>query len=97
MTRQLEQEQEIQQTKRNKALVRAIEYELAGAVAHSGGDLQGFSVKLGGYETLVTLRVILAGRPQISFVGSSNLGEALLKCVRLAKSDKLNWRDDKFA
>lgn len=96
MTRQLDQIQEERQARKYRALVKALEYDLEGSVGHAGGVLSGFSVRFGGYETLVTLRAVVAGRHQIAFVGSSSLVEALLKCVRLAKNDELKWRGDKY-
>ena len=78
------------------ALVRALEYELEGSVAHAGALLTGFSVKLGEGETLITLRAVLAGRNQIAFVGSGDLPSCLLKVIREAMGDKLRWKDDKY-
>jgi len=78
------------------ALVRALEYELEGSVAHAGAMLTGFSVKLGEGETLITLRAVLAGRNQIAFVGSGDLPSCLLKVIREAMGDKLRWKDDKY-
>lgn len=78
------------------ALVKALEFELEGAVAHAGAILTGFSVKMGDDEVLVTLRAVLAGRAQIAFIGAGSLPDALLKVVREAMVDKLQWRDDKY-
>lgn len=78
------------------ALVRALEFELEGSVAHAGAILTGFSVKLGDDEVLITLRGHLAGRNQIAFVGGRDLPGTLLKVVREALGDKLRWRDDQY-
>lgn len=96
MSRQLEAQREIQQSKRDRALVQAIEYELVDAVASAGAILDGFSVRLGGNDVLVTLRGELAGRRQVCFVGGESLSDSLRKVVREAKQDKLVWRADKF-
>ena len=96
MSRQLEQAREVRQSKRVKKLGRIIDYELEGAVAHAGGDLIGLSVKISPGDVLVTLRIILAGRRQVAFVGSETLGGALIKAVDLAKQDKLPLRADKY-
>lgn len=97
MTRTLEAVQEIRARKLHDAVVRAIEFELVGAVAHNGGELTGFSVRLGEWETLVTLRATFPAGKMICFVGSETLAHTLLKCVREAQTDKLVWRADKFA
>lgn len=97
MTRQTDVVSEERTSREHLALVKAIEFDLVGAVAHSGGVLTGFSVKLGEWETLVTLRAIVAGRPQIAFVGADTLMYCILKSVREAKADKLQWRADKYS
>ena len=96
MSRQLEAVQEARQKKHNSAVVAAVDYQLVEAVQRAGGVLLGFSVKLSGDDCLITLRVLLGGREQIAFVGGATLGLTLIKCVRLALSDKLSFRDSKF-
>jgi hypothetical protein len=96
MSRQLEQGLEEKRRKRNKAIVAAVEYSLIEAVARSGAILEGFSVKLGPMGTLLTLRVQLAGRRQVAFVGGEDLGSCLIKAARLAGLDKLDYRASKF-
>jgi hypothetical protein len=97
MSRQLEQIQEQRTARMHLSLVKAIEYDLVGAVGHTGGELRGFSVRLGEWETLVTLRAKFPAGAMIAFVGSETLMQAILKCVREAKSDKLSWKPDRFA
>lgn len=96
MSRQLEQIREVAQSKADRALVAAIEYGLAGAVAHSGGDLLGYSVRCDPNACLVTLRVKLAGRRQVAFVGAGTVADALRKAVRLGNKDELPWRADRY-
>lgn len=96
MTEQLKLLGEKKRVAYQEALVRALEFELEGAVGHAGAVLTGFSVKLGNEEVLITLRGILAGRAQIAFVGAGDLPGCILKVVREAMGDKLRWRDDKF-
>lgn len=96
MSRQLEAKQEQARTRRNRAIVAAVEFALSEAVERSGAVLTGFSVKTGPTDTLLTLRVVLAGRPQIAFVGGADLGSCLIKAVRLGKSDGLKYRASKF-
>jgi len=97
MSRQLEQAQEVRSRKLADELAAACDYGLEGAVAHAGGVLEGFSVRYGGADVLVTLRVVLAGRRQIAFVGAESLGAALRKVVWLARSDSLKFKPDRFA
>lgn len=97
MSRQLEAKREERQSRLDRLTVAAVEFALEEAVAHSGAELQGFSVSLRGGDCLLTLRGVLAGRRQICFVGAEDFGGALRKAVREAKSDNLSWRDDKYA
>lgn len=97
MTRQLEQGMEDARSKRERAIVRAVENGLEDSIGFAGGVLLGFSVRTNPEDVLMTLRVELAGRKQIAFVGGSDLGSTLIKACREARQDKLKWRDDKFA
>ena len=96
MSRLLEQLVEERSKKRQLKIVAAIEFELERSVQHAGAELVGFSVKLRPGECLLVLRVILAGRDQVAFVGAEDLGSCLIKAVHLARSDKLAWRADKY-
>lgn len=96
MTRQLEVATEERRAKRNRLIVAAVEYDLTRAVERSGAILLGFSVKLGPVDTLLTVRVELAGRPQVAFIGAADLGTCFIKAVGLAKRDKLEYRASKF-
>ncbi len=96
MSRQLEAEWERRQARRGKKIVAAVEYELLSAVEHAGGELVGLAVKYRPGEVLLVIKVILAGRAQVCFVGGEDLGSCLLKAVREGKRDGLRWRDDKY-
>lgn len=97
MSRQLELVREERQQRLDDALVKCVEYGLEGAVAHAGGSLTGLAVKLGEGDCLLTVKAVVAGRAQISFVGSHSLAGCLLKAEREAKLDRLRWRADKYA
>lgn len=97
MSRLLEQQREEKQRKADVALVAAIEFNLAAAVGHSGGELLGFSAKLNHADCLLILRAQFPGGLQVAFVGSSSLADALRKGVRLGLADELNWRADRYA
>lgn len=97
MSRQLDQELEVKQANRAQALMRALDYGLEGAVAHSGGVLLGFSVKYGHADVLMIIRATLAGRKQVAFVGSETFAGCVIKAVRDGQSDNLRWKPDKFS
>lgn len=83
--------------KRLEHLGRLVDGGIIGSLAHTGAVLTGFSVKIAEYDTLIVVRAILAGRPQVCFVGGSDLAGSLLKLSDLARRDKLRWRVDEFA
>lgn len=82
--------------KERKQALLAIYGGLFDAVGHAGGVLTGFSVKLGDYDTLMTLRAVFPAGSQIAFVGAEDLPGALAKATREAGSDRLRWRSDRF-
>lgn len=83
--------------KRHKALIKALEFDLSGSIAHHGGVLTGFSVKLEEWECLITLRAVVENVPSIAFVGSDDIINCILKAVREARRGKLQWREDRYA
>lgn len=97
MSRQLEQSGEDKQSRQDKALVRAVQFELRSTIEHLGFSLTGFSVRMDDWETLVTIRAVNQGQGMVSFVGSESLAGALIKAVREGKRDKLVWREDKWS
>lgn len=96
MTRQLEALQEKQKQRRYDGIVLAVEVDLEQAIERSGGELTGFAVKYRGSDCLMIVKAILAGRPQVAFIGADDLGGCLLKAVREGNQDKLKWRADKY-
>ena len=96
MTRQLEQVREDRQKKNDAALLLALDGGLVDDVGRAGAVLLGFSVAINPAECLITLRVELAGRRQIAFVGAATIQDAILKACREARHDRLRFRDDKF-
>lgn len=96
MSRQMDADREQRQARKDVKLVAAIEFDLVRAVERSGAVLGGYSVRVGGFDCLVTLRAKLAGKAQVAFVGAETPADALRKAVREGLSDKLVWRDDKY-
>jgi hypothetical protein len=97
MTSISDSDREQKQMKRAMRLLRLCEGGLESAVERAGGNLAGFSVKLSGYDVLLTLRADFPGGRMISWCGSSTLAHAIDKATREASADKLRWRPDKWA
>lgn len=97
MANRLEEKLQERKEQVNNEVLAAVEFELLGSVAHSGGLLTGFSVRYGRSDLLLTLRAVVAGKPQIAFVGCPDLSTAFRKAVTEAYNDGLQWREDKYA
>lgn len=96
MTTSLEVEAEVRQQARALRLFRILDGGLEAAVGRAGGELTGFSAKMSGVDTLLTLRAVFPGGKMIAFAGGLTLGAALEKAYREAKTDALRWRPDKW-
>lgn len=96
MTRQFDIEQEERQARRDSALIRAVEFELIGALSHQGAALNGFSVKFRGYDCLLVLRCHLEDTNQVAFVSADTLSGCLIKAVKMALNDGLRWKEDSY-
>jgi hypothetical protein len=81
----------------DKEVISALEFELVGSIAHAGGVLTGFSVKIGEGDVLMTLRAKLPGGRMVAFVGCPDIPSCFRKAVTEAYSDGLRWRADEFA
>lgn len=97
MSRQLDIIREQKETKRRDALVKALEFDLAGSLEIQGIQLLGFAVKWDVFECLLTLKAEIGGDRMVCFVGSDSVMNAILKSVSQAKSDRLRWREDIYA
>ena len=96
MSRQLEQLRELRETKRRDALVRALEFELAGSLETQGTTLLGFAMKFDAYECLMTIKAVAGGERQVAFVGAGSPIDCILKAVQAANADRLRWREDHY-
>lgn len=94
MTRLLEVKKEKRDTARRNAVIRALEFELAGALESQGTTLLGFAVKWDAYECLMTIKAVAGGERQVSFVGAGTVIDCILKAVEAARNDRLRWRED---
>ncbi len=72
---QIDERRQVQQKKFDDALVAAVEFELEGAVGHSGGELTGLSVRFSSVDCLLTLRAVLPAGKMVSFVGGATLAD----------------------
>jgi hypothetical protein len=97
MTRTLDAQLERRQERAKQAVLGAVFGGLEDAVAHAGGDLRGFSIKIGAYDTLMTIRADLPSGPMIAYVGAHDLADVLAKAVREARTDGLTWKIDQWA
>lgn len=94
MSRQLDLKRELKETKRRDALVKALEFGLAGALEAQGIQLLGFSAKFDAWECLITLKGDIGGVRSVAFVGSDNVISCILKSVQAAQYDRLSWKKD---
>lgn len=83
--------------RRNLMLYRALTGGLAASVERGGGLLLGLSLKINGYDCLLTLRAEFPGGRQIAFIGGETPAGCVLKATREAKSETLRWKVDKYA
>ncbi len=83
--------------RRNLLLYRALTGSLASAIERGGGLLCGMSVKINGYDCLVTLRAEFPGGAQVAFIGGETPAGCFLKAMREAKSETLRWKADRYA
>lgn len=96
MTRQLEIQREVREDKRQKALVRALEFELPGALETNGIMLLGISIRYDAFDCLMTLKADVGGKRKVCHVGSDSIINCFLKATRDASNDRLRWSKDKF-
>lgn len=96
MSRQLELDKEVAESKRRDTLVRALEYELAGLLQMSDIMMHGFAVKYDDFECLMTLKADVQGIRSVAFVASDGVIGCVLKAVQMVKYDRLRWKEDVY-
>lgn len=94
MSRQLDAFVEEKSKKRRLKLGSLLDGGLEYALNRAGAELVGLTVKFGDYDCLLVVKVVLAGRRQVAFIGSSDLPTCLLKLEDLALRDVVGWRVD---
>lgn len=96
MTRQLDLEKEVRESKRRDALIRALDYGIVGALENQGIELIGISIKHDAFNCLLTLRADIGGSRQVCFVGSDSIVNCFLKAESDASRNELKWRSCRF-
>lgn len=97
MTNKLDVKREVARNQVEREILAALEFELVGSIAHAGGVLTGFSMKVGDSDCLMTLRAEYGHKRMVAFVGCPDMSSCLRKAVTAAYSDGLKWREDAFA
>lgn len=96
MSRQLDQQVEDRTIRRHKALIRALEYGLVGALESQGATLCGIGMKFDEFDCLMTLKARMGDVRKVAFVGSDTIISCFLKAEGDARNGRLRWREDKY-
>jgi len=96
MSRQLDLESEVRESKKRDSLYMVVEFGLAGALESQGIVLLGLAIKHDAWDCLMTIKADIDGVKHVAFVGSDTLSNTFLKAYGMAKNDRLRWREDKF-
>lgn len=96
MTRHLDLKEEVRETARRDALVRALEFGLEGALSSQGIELSGIAIKIDPFNCLLTIKADRNGTPSVAFVSSDTLMNVLLKADSMAGHCVLKWQVDKY-
>lgn len=96
MTRHLDVEHEVKESKRREELIHIIEYGLAGALAFQGIELSGFSIKYGEFSCFMTTKAFVNGKPCVAFMSSDSIANCLLSTYHTAVRNSLHWTADKY-
>lgn len=96
MSRQLDQKTEERETARRKALVRALDFGIVGALESQGIELLGFAFKYDAFNCLMTIKAFTGGVQSVAFIGSDTLINTILKAESEARRGTLRWRPDKY-
>jgi len=96
MPKKVEERTQVDVSRRAAKLEEVLDHGLAGAIAYNGGELTGFSLKIGNVDYLVTLRAFFPAGHRISWVGANSMTEVILKAERLAAGGLLDWLEDKY-
>lgn len=96
MSRQLDIKREQHTAEKHKALIRALEFGLVGALESQGIELHGLTFKYDPFNVLLTIKAEVDGVVSVCFVGSDELINCILKAESEARRRSLRWRPDKY-
>lgn len=96
MPKQLDVLTEKNSTRRQEAIVRALDFGLVGALESQGIELLGFSVSHDAYSCRIVLRADIGGRRSVAFVYAGNIINCVLRAQADAQNDNLRWGKDKY-
>lgn len=96
MSRQLDIKREERTEKKHKALIRALEFGLVGALESQGMELHGFTLRYDPFNVLITLRADIDGVRSVAHVGSDTIVNCILKAEMEAGRHTLRWNKCKY-
>lgn len=83
--------------RRDAAVIRALDFELVGALEGQGTTLCGLALRFDDFDCLMTLKARMGSSQKVCFVGSDSIINCILKATREAHDDLLRWQKDKYA
>lgn len=96
MSRQLELQQEKQETAKRNALIKALDFGIVGALETQGIQLLGLAIKHDAFNCLLTVKADVGGVRSVCFIGSDSIINCFLKLESEAIRNELRWRADKY-
>lgn len=96
MSRQLDLQHEVRETKRRDELVKALDFGIVGALENQGVELLGLSLKHDAFNCLLTVRADVGGVRSVCFIGSDCIINAFLKLQADASRGALKWKEDLY-
>lgn len=96
MSRQLDIKNEVRESARQEALIRAVEFGIVGALEHQGIVLLGFSIKYQPHDCLMTIKGVRGEQHSVAFLSSDTIMNVLLQAYSAAANQALRWRPDKY-
>lgn len=96
MSRQLDLKQEVRESARQDALIRAVEYGIVGALEHQGIVLKGFSIKYQSHDCLMTIKGQRGDKHSVAFLSADTIMNVLLQAYSAASNQALRWRPDQY-
>lgn len=96
MTSSNEKAHEIRRAKAARRLQHACEGGIEDALRSGGHVCAGLTIRTNPEDVLITVRAHNGEGKVIAFCGASDVGNALTKLLRQAKSGELRWREDRW-